>query len=214
MAPEVVLQLAILTLTVAILYVVHHLRQRGGQNRSRVRTRNRDSLQSERHLVQGSRLLARARSNPDRAHSKSALLEADEALSLTPRDPAAHILKAHALDLMGHHAAALKSMDSALSSPHVKSLSQRERQEALVKRAQLKLAVNKRRRVDSAVDDLVEAVSLCEGNDSEALCLLGQCYEWKGNKEKAEEAFKRAIEVEPDSSEAHSGLDRLGLSTC
>ncbi|XP_028785208.1 uncharacterized protein LOC114741114, partial [Neltuma alba] len=191
-----------------------NLRKQPGQIRAR--SRDRDNHQSNRHLVQGSRLLARARSNShgprSMAHAKSALIEADQALSLSPRDPTAHILKALALalDLMGHHTAALRSMDSALSVPHVKSLSAAEREDALVKRAELKLAVNQRRRVDSALEDLDEAVRLSRGSNTTAFCLIGECYEWKGMKEKAKEAFQRAIEIDPDSVKARSGLDRLG----
>lgn len=144
------------------------------------------------------------------AHARNAIIEADQALSLSPRDPAAHILKALALDLMGHRTAALRSMDSALSTPHVKSLSAAEHVDALVKRAELKLAVNRRRRVDSAVEDLVEAVRLSEGRNTAALCSLGECYEWKEMKEKAKEAFQRALDLEPESVKAHNGLDRLG----
>ena len=81
-----------------------------------------------------------------------------------------------------------------------------------MERAELKLAVNRRRRIDSAVEDLVAAVEVSEGErvDSEALCLLGKCYEWKGMKEEAKEAFQKALDVEPDSIEARNGLDRLG----
>ncbi|XP_054790005.1 uncharacterized protein LOC129295501 [Prosopis cineraria] len=189
MAREFMLQLAFLILTLSILYVVHNLRKRPPQLRFRNRTR--DNHQSNRHLVQGSRLLARARSISQRpqtmAHARNAIIEADQALSLSPRDPAAHILKALALDLMGHRTAALS-----------------------VKRAELKLAVNRRRRVDSAVEDLVEAVRLSEGRNTAALCSLGECYEWKEMKEKAKEAFQRALDLEPESVKAHNGLDRLG----
>lgn len=212
MATEVVLQVAILVLTLSIFYVMHNLRRQAPQ--TRVRIKNRETHHSNRHLTQGSRLLARARSNSHRAQSlsqaKTALVEADEALSLSPRDPRAHILKASALEIMGHNAAALKCLDLALSSPHAKSLSVVEREEALVKRAEFKLAVNRRRRVDSAVKDLIEAVSLTEVNNSNALCLLGECYEWRGLKEKAQEAFQRALDVDPHSCRARNGLDRLG----
>lgn len=82
-----------------------------------------------------------------------------------------------------------------------------------MKRAELKVEVNRRRRVDSAVKDLVEAVGLMSGGEDvelEALCLLGKCYEWKGMKEEAKEAFLKVLDVEPDSLEARNGLDRLG----
>ncbi|KAK4263082.1 hypothetical protein QN277_028554 [Acacia crassicarpa] len=212
MAKELMLQLASLILTLSILYFVNNLRKQPGH--PGVRKRTRHNHQSNRHLVQGSSLLARARSNSHGprsiAHARSALIEADQALSLSPRDPAAHILKASALDLIGHRTAALRSMTSALSTPHVKSLSAAEREDALVMRAELKLAVNRRRRVDSAVEDLVEAVRLSEGRNTAAFCLLGECYEGKGMREKAKEAFQRAIELEPDSVKARHGLDRLG----
>ena len=103
-------------------------------------------------------------------------------------------------------------MDSALWPPAVRLLSTEDRADALVERAELKLAVNRRRRIDSAVEDLIAAVELSEGErvDSEALCLLGKCYESKGMKEKAKEAFRKVLDVEPDSIEARNGLDRLG----
>ncbi|KAF7829275.1 putative tetratricopeptide-like helical domain-containing protein [Senna tora] len=212
MVKEMMLRVAILILTLAIVYIVHNLSKQAGQ--LRVRKRNRDTQQTNRHLIQGTRLLSRARSNSQRpqsvTHARSALIEADEALSLSPRDPAAHILKALALDLMGHYTAALKSMDSALSSPQAKSLSEVERENALVKRAELKVAVNRRRRIESAVEDLVEAVRISGGKNSEALCVLGECYEWKGMKDKAKESFERAFQLEPDSIKARNGLDRLG----
>ena len=50
------------------------------------------------------------------------------------------------------------------------------------------------------------------GSDLEdALCLLGKCYEWKGMKEEAKDAFQKVLEVQPDSEEARSGLERLGI---
>lgn len=95
----------------------------------------------------------------------------------------------------------------------MKSLSERERRDALVKRAELKMAVNRKRRIDSAMEDLVEAVKLSEGGsgaESRGLCLLGQCYEWKGMREMAREAFEKALRLEPQSLAAREGLDRLG----
>ena len=42
-------------------------------------------------------------------------------------------------------------------------------------------------------------VELSEGErvDSNVLCLLGNCYEWKGMKEEAKDAFQKAPDVEP-----------------
>lgn len=210
MAPEVALKLAFLILTLGVFFAVLKLPKRAASTKNR--TKNRANLQSNRHFVHGSHLLARARSTANReqslAHAKNALAEADKAISLSPRDSVPHILKALALDLMDRKNAALRSLDVALSVPCVKSLSEKERGDALVKRAELKVAVNRRRRIDSAVEDLVEAASRTESN-STALCLLGQCYEWKGIRDAAREAFEKALRVEPSSLVAREGLDRL-----
>ncbi|XP_061370337.1 uncharacterized protein LOC133313044 [Gastrolobium bilobum] len=212
MAPEAMLQLGILILTLSLFFVMHNLRNQTTQARTRTRNKNRQP-EPNRYLAQASRHLARARSTSHRAqHARSALIEADRALSISPRDPSAHILRSRALHLMNHRVAALRSLDTALSSPAAKSLSAAERSAALVNRAVLKVAVNMRRRVDSAVEDLVEAVGLSGGknSNSEALCLLGKCYEWKGMKTEANDAFQKVLDVHPDSVEARNGLNRLG----
>jgi Flp pilus assembly protein TadD len=211
MAPEIVLQLALLALTLAIFIAIHkHPREA----LTKLRTRHRATLQSNRHFAHGSQLLAQARSTAHTAqslaHAKSALIEAQKALSLSPKDPEPLVLKALALDLMGHKSSALRSLDLALSSPRVRSLAERERGDALVKRAELKLSTNRRRRVDSAVEDLVEAVRLGGSTKATAFCLLGECYEWKGIREEAKNAFEEALRVEPGSVAARQGLDRLG----
>lgn len=214
MSPEVVLQVSLLILTLAMFFAVHKLSK---QALTKLRTNNRATLQATRHFVLGSQLLTRARSTAHKtqsqSHAKNALNEAEKALSLSPRDPGPHILKALALDLLGHRTSALRSLDAALSPPCVKSLAERERGEALVKRAELKLALNRRRRVDSALEDLDEAVRLSRGEaDTTAFCLLGQCYEWKGMRDEARESFERALTMDSGSLLAHQGLDRLRLN--
>lgn len=106
---------------------------------------------------------------------------------------------------MGHKSAALKCVDQALTFPAVKSLSEKERGDALFARAELRMAVNRRRRVDSAVADLVEAVRLSEDN-GKAFCLLGQCFVIKGMRHEAKNAFERALRIEPGLVEARQGL--------
>ena len=212
MATAIVIQLALLLLTLAMFIAVHKLPR---QALNKLRTKNRAALHTNRHFVQGSHLLARARSTHHRAqsqaHAKSALIEAEKALSLSPKDPTPHLLKAHALHLMGHTASAIRSLDLALSPPRVKSLSESARGDALVTRAELKLAMNRKRRVDSAVDDLVEAVRLSGISDkATAFCLLGECYERKGMREEAREAFQEALRVEPGFVAARQGLSRSG----
>ncbi|KAF2295825.1 hypothetical protein GH714_034163 [Hevea brasiliensis] len=153
---DAAIQVLILIFAVAMVIAIQYFPK---QALTKLRTKNRASLQSNRHFIQGS---------------------------------------------------ALKALESALSSPRVKSLEGRERGDALIKRAELKMAVNRRRRVDSAIDDLKEGVKL-SGEGERALCLLGQCYEWKGMREDAKWAFGEALKVQPGSVEARNGLDRLGL---
>ncbi|MCL7045130.1 hypothetical protein MKW94_018129 [Papaver nudicaule] len=179
---------------------------------SSMRFRNKASVQAKRHFVLGAQLLSRARSTQNKTTSsnlaKEAINEADKALSLDPKDAAAHILKALVLDLQGHKASALKSLDSALSAPAVKSLSDRERGDALFKRAELHIDINRRRRVDLAIADLVESVRLSSEN-SKAYCILGQCYEQKEMVDEARVAYESAKKVEPSSVLAREGLQRL-----
>lgn len=207
---EIGLQIAFLLLTIGIFVSLYNLPRKA---LSKLRSSSRTSLQSNRHFLHGAQLLSSARaarssSSSFQSLAKSALSEADQALSLNPRDPASHILRALVLDLLGHKSSALRSLDTALSPPSSKSLSCRERGDALVKRAELQLAVNRRRRVDSAVSDLVEAVSL-SGDNVKAHCLLGQCYEQKGIKEEAIKAFQEALKLDSGSSFAREGLTRL-----
>lgn len=212
MGTDVALQLAVLIFTLCIFYLLHHLPK---QALSKLRSKARPSVQAHRHFIAGAQFLARARSvqyknNKSTAFNlaKSAATEADKALAIQPKDPAAHILKAMALDIMGHKGPALKSLDMALSPPVVKGLSERDRGDALFKRAELQVAINRRRRVDSAVSDLVEAVRLSCDN-ANAFCLLGQCYEMKGLRDEAKKAFVEALNIDPGLGEAREGLGRL-----
>ncbi|KAJ4825333.1 hypothetical protein Tsubulata_002670 [Turnera subulata] len=221
---DVALQLAILLFTLGIFLAIHCISKHPRTQHHR--PKNRTTLQANRHILQATHLLSRAKSLPRGGGSqsqaslaKTALAEAETAISLSPKDPAPLLLRALALDLLGHTASALKSIDSALSFPRGKLLSQKDRADALVKRAELKLAVNRRRRVDSAIQDLKQAVELlakCSsatadgGDTTRPLCLLGQCYESKGMTDEAKWAFGEALRLRPGSVMARRGLDRLG----
>lgn len=129
---------------------------------SKIRFRNRAELQAKRHFVIGAQLLAQARSSKSKSSAsslaKEAEAEADKAISFDHKDAASHILKALALDLQGFKTSALETLDLALSKPAVKSLTEKEKGDALFKRAEVKMSMNRRGgRVDSAVDDLTEA---------------------------------------------------------
>lgn len=116
--------------------------------------------------------------------------------------------------LQGHHVSALRSLDTALSPSLSKSLASKERGDALFKRAEIQLAVNKKRKVESAVSDLVEAVKLNPENGN-AFCLLGECYEKKEMKSAARSAYESAvrIQVSASSTGALEALSKLAQAS-
>ncbi|XP_051117172.1 uncharacterized protein LOC127241932 [Andrographis paniculata] len=209
METNLFIQLGILIFSLGIFYALQTLPKKAF---SKLRSKARPGAQAHHHFIKGAQFLSKARSARAKpaavSLAKFAVDEADKALALEPRDPAAYILKAMAQTVMGHRAAALKSLDAALSPPAAKMLSDRDKGDALLKRAELQVGLNRRRRIDSAVEDLAESVRLSPDN-SKAFLLLGQCYEMKGCTDDAKWAFERALEIEPTLKEAHAGLGRL-----
>eukprot|EP01018_Ginkgo_biloba_P040111 Gb_24421 [translate_table: standard] len=173
-------------------------------------------IQARRHFVQGAQLLGRSKSssaqNTSRSLAREAAEEADKAIALDPKDAACYILKGLALERQGQVAEAITSLDAALAPRVVKTLSVSEKSDALLKRAELTLAISSgggKRRLESALTDLQEAVSLNSKN-AKALCLLATCYEKKDMKSEARQAFQDALKAEPAFREAESGnLDGL-----
>ncbi|KAI3442322.1 uncharacterized protein J3R85_001254 [Psidium guajava] len=221
MPTEVLVQFAILVLSLAmLLFAVRRLSARPS-TKLRTKARSSAAAQSNRHFLRASNLLVRARSSPTH-HSRrgtqaltlarAALAEAEAAISQTPKDAAPHVVKAMALDSLGRRSSALRSLDLALSAPRARSLSGRERAEALVTRAELKLGMGvrrRRRRAESAVEDAREAVRVGPG-EAAAWRVLGECCERKGLREEARMAFEEALRIEPGCDPARHGLDRLG----
>ncbi|XP_041021286.1 anaphase-promoting complex subunit 7-like [Juglans microcarpa x Juglans regia] len=207
---DILLQVGLILLMIYLFLAMH-----GIPNKvlSKIRYRNRADFQAKRHFVLGAQLLARARSSKNRSDStslaKEALEEAEKAIAFDPKDAAAHILKSLALDFQGFKTSALDSLDAALSPLCAKSLSDQERGDALFKRAELKVAIARRGRTDSAVADLEDAVTLSPEN-AKAFRLLGECYEGKKMKEEAKKAYEDALRVEPELTAAREALDRLG----
>lgn len=185
--------------------------------------RDRSLHQSRRHFVKAAELLTKARSCPRSSPSSlsfaaAAAAEADAAVRLNPADAANHVVRALALDLQGYKTSALEAIEAALSPLAVSSLSDDEKADALVKRAELRMEVSRlgnSEGVDEAVwrkveEELTEAVRL-KRESERGWCLLGECCEGLGKRERAKEAFEEAVRVRPDSVAAKRGLERLGL---
>ncbi|KAK1291603.1 hypothetical protein QJS10_CPB17g02497 [Acorus calamus] len=209
---ETLTQALILLLALLLLLALQKLPTRA---LSALRRRGRAAADARRHFIHGAELLARARSNsgnPSASLSlaRSASAEADKALLIDPKDAASHILKALSLDLLGRKIPAIRSLDAALSPAAARSLSERERGDALFKRAELRLVIagRRKRRVEEAAADLEEAVRLSPENVG-AWCLLGECLEEKGLREEARAAYEAAVRVDPVSVKAKEGLDRF-----
>ncbi|KAK2659943.1 hypothetical protein Ddye_006476 [Dipteronia dyeriana] len=209
---DILLQAGLILVTVFMFLAMHDIPKK---LLNKLRYRNRADLQAKRHFVIGAQYLAQARSSKSRSSSaslaKQAESEADKAVSLDPKDAAAHILKSIALDIQGFKTSALDSLDIALSNPAVKTLSDTEKGDALFKRAELKMSMSRRGIVDSAIEDLSDAVKMSPEN-AKAFCLLGECYEIKKLSEEAMMAFEAALKVDSNSAAAKAALDRIGSS--
>lgn len=207
---DLLLQAGLILLGVFMFLAMHNIPQKF---LSKLRYRNRADLQAKRHFVIGAQLIAQARS-PSNSRSTATSLakqaedEANKAISLDPKDAASHILKALSLDLQGFRTSALESINVALSPLAVKSLSASEKGDALFKRAELAMGMNRRGRVEPAIQDLTEAVKLNKDN-AKAFCLLGECYEANKMIAEAKDAYEEALRLQPELASAKEKLDLL-----
>ncbi|XP_068303758.1 uncharacterized protein [Pyrus communis] len=211
-AKDILLQAGLILVVVVAFLSIHNIPQKLIAN-LRYRFRNKPAAQAKRHFVLGAQLLGQSRSANSRSSSASlsqqALDEAEKAIALDPKDAAAHILKALTLDAQGYKTSALDAIDVALSPLCRKSLTEEDRGDALVKRAEIKLSMNRKARVDSVIEDLTRAVELSPEN-VKAFCTLGECYEGKKMAEEARKAYEAALKVQPRLKAAMDALDRLG----
>uniref|UniRef100_A0A6N2MGC2 Uncharacterized protein n=1 Tax=Salix viminalis TaxID=40686 RepID=A0A6N2MGC2_SALVM len=207
---DLLLQAGLILFGVFMFLAMHNIPQKF---LSKLRNRNRADLQARRHFVRGAQLLAQARSPSNTRSTATSLAkqaedEANKAISLDPKDAASHILKALSLDLQGFRTSALESLNVALSRRAIKSLSESERGDALFKRAELAMGMNRRGRVDSSIQDLTEAVKTNKEN-AKAFCLLGECYEAKKMREEAKDAYQEALRLQPELASAKEKLELL-----
>ncbi|KAJ9187014.1 hypothetical protein P3X46_002513 [Hevea brasiliensis] len=212
MVADILLQVFLILLSVFLYLYMHDIPQKV---LAKLRQhRNRAAVEAKRHFIIGAQMLSEARSPSNSGSSaislaKKAEEEATKSITLDPKDAASHILKALALDLQGFKTSALDSLDVALSPLAVKSLSEKEKGDALFKRAELVMGMNKRERVDLAIEDLTQAVNLNQEN-SNAFRLLGECYEAKKMEEEAKSAYEEALKLRPELASAREALERLG----
>jgi Tfp pilus assembly protein PilF len=197
---EIVVAGLLIILTLGLMWATQGLRTRLLRS---IKSKERAREQARRHLVQGTRLLGRSK-------PREAAVEADKAISFYPKDAASHILKAFALERQGHVGSALRSLNTALSLPVVKSLSLSEKAEALVKRADVVLAGSPggKRRLEVALGDLHASLAINPDN-AKAYYLLGRCYERKGLKAEARQAFEAALRIDPSYRDANQAFSRL-----
>ncbi|XP_052189861.1 uncharacterized protein LOC127799677 [Diospyros lotus] len=216
MVSDIVLQVGLMLLLAFIFLLMHNIPQKALSYLQTLRSRSQ--TQAKRHFVRGAQLLSQAQALAAKDQTaaafslaKSAADEADRAISLDAKDAAAHILKALAFEIQGYRTSALDSLDAALSPMAARSLTKEERSDALLKRAELKVALGAKERVDSAIADLVESVRLKDDN-AKAYIVLGECYEMKGMAEAARKAYEDALRVEPRAAVAREAVERLGSS--
>lgn len=210
MIRDIALQVVLIFIAVVSFLATHGVPQRL-YAKLRNRPPNPRVVQAKRHFVQGAQLLAQARRSNSPSLAKQALAEAEKAIALDPKDAASHLLKSMALDLQGFRTNALEALDAALSPLAAGSLAADERGDALLKRAELKIALSERKVVDSALADLTESVKLSPRNPR-AWCMLGECYEGNEMGEEAKKAYKEALQLEPQLNVAQEALSRLGSS--
>ncbi|KAK7311675.1 hypothetical protein RJT34_09962 [Clitoria ternatea] len=209
MVRDVALQIILILIFIFTFLYMHGVPQR---LLAKFRFRNRTSIQAKRHFVKGAQLLSQASRSNSTSLAKQALSEAEKSIALNPKDAASYILKAMALDLQGFRTSALDALDAALSPLASASLADAERADALLKRAELRIAASSQpRNVDSALADLKEAVKLSPKN-AKAWCLLGECCEGNKMEEEAKKAYKEALELEPRLNTAQEALNRLASS--
>ncbi|KAK1413020.1 hypothetical protein QVD17_34715 [Tagetes erecta] len=181
---------------------------------NKFRYRDKSIYAAKRHFVLGAELLHKSRSTTDHTTAinlaKSAAQHADQSISINPKDAAAHILKALALDLQGFTTSALQALDAALSPLTAKSLTDGEKSDALFKRAEIKMKMRRGSDgVESVVVDLVESVRL-KADNAAALRLLAECYEMMKMKDEALKVYLDLVKLEPESAQAQAALVRLG----
>nr|KYP71654.1 hypothetical protein KK1_010922 [Cajanus cajan] len=205
MIRDIALQVVLIFIAVVSFLATHGVPQRL-YAKLRNRPPNPRVVQAKRHFVQGAQLLAQARRSNSPSLAKQALAEAEKAIALDPKDAASHLLKSMALDLQGFRTNALDALDAALSP-----LAAGSPGDALLKRAELKIALSEPKVVDSALADLTESVKLSPRNPR-AWCMLGECYEGNEMGEEAKKAYKEALQLEPQLNVAQEALSRLGSS--
>ncbi|KAK7353016.1 hypothetical protein VNO80_18448 [Phaseolus coccineus] len=213
MIRDIALQVVVISVAIFSFLWMHGIPQRL-YAKLRYRPPNPRAVQAKGHFVKGAQLIAQARrsktASVTTSLAKQALAEAEKAIELDPKDAASHFLKSMALDLQGFRSNALDALDAALSPLAAASLAADERGDALLKRAELKIALSERR-ADSVLADLNESVKLSPRN-AKAWCMLGECCEGNEMGEEAKKAYKEALELEPQLSVAQEALKRLGSS--
>jgi tetratricopeptide (TPR) repeat protein len=135
-----------------------------------------------------------------------ALADFDQALRLKPGDFILLTQRGRASNLAKNYEQAVSDISKAMKLAKFESLLPKERADLIAQRG---FAYVKQRRLSEARRDVEDAMKLAP-KSAFAIGVGGLIDEEDGDREKAKEAFNRALAIEPDLQLARSGLERVG----
>jgi tetratricopeptide (TPR) repeat protein len=138
-----------------------------------------------------------------------ALADFNEAVRLKPEAFSLRVLRGRANNLVKKYDAAVTDLTQALANPKSSSLLPKERAAVLTQRA---FAYAKSDRANDARSDIDEALRLAP-KAAFTVAVAGLVDEKQGRLTEARDAYRRALDIEPNQVLAKSGLDRIGSGT-
>ena len=138
-----------------------------------------------------------------------ALADFNEAVRLKPEAFSLRVLRGRANNLVKKYDAAVTDLTQALANPKSSSLLPKERAAVLTQRA---FAYAKSDRANDARSDIDEALRLAP-KAAFTVAVAGLVDEKQGYLTEARDAYRRALDIEPNQVLAKSGLDRIGSGT-
>lgn len=141
-----------------------------------------------------------------KGNGEQALADFNEALRLKPGDFILLTQRGRASNLAEKYDVAVADLSKAMKHPKFDTILPKERADLIAQRG---YAYIKQGRASEARSDADEALRLMP-KSALALGVTGLIEEKEGAREKAKDAFKRALAIEPGLKLAKAGLDRVG----